>query len=288
MGTAKRSAAVLALCLLAATGASGQEAKAASGAHAGHAAMAASAGAPATLPMLHPWQVPPPGLTAEAYFTNLQPGAKIETPFLATFGLSGGWGLAPITKPVAGKTGHHHLLINRDLPLDFKQPLPFNEQYIHFGKGQMESVLNLSPGSYTLRLVLADEKHIPRFVYSKPMPIVVTAKKAGVDPKSLIVPHISILAPGDKAAIKPPFRVQFHATGLNVAVAEQQEKDTGHFRLTVMGKSGKTAEMDFVGGQTEAWLAPPAGSYTLKLELLDNLTKGKPMAEPVMAAITVQ
>ena len=44
---------------------------------------------------------------------------------------------------MGGKSGHHHLLVNRDLPLDFKAALPFNEQYIHFGKGQMETVLTL-------------------------------------------------------------------------------------------------------------------------------------------------
>ena len=64
---------------------------------------------------------------------------------MVRFGLCGAWGLAPISKVVGGKSGHHHLLINRDLPLDFKQALPFNEQYMHFGKGQMETILNLPP-----------------------------------------------------------------------------------------------------------------------------------------------
>ena len=54
---------------------------------------------------LHPWQAALPRLTAEAYFTNLKDDAKIETPFRATFGLSGGWGLAPISKPIDGKSG---------------------------------------------------------------------------------------------------------------------------------------------------------------------------------------
>jgi hypothetical protein len=35
-------------------------------------------------------------------------------------------------------------------------------------------VLTLESGSYTLRLLLADDKHIPRFVYSKPLKVVVT------------------------------------------------------------------------------------------------------------------
>lgn len=77
---------------------------------------------------LHPWQAPAPRANAEAYFTNLKDGDVIDTPFVLKFGLSGGWGLAPITKSARAKSGHHHLLINRDLPLNFKEPLPFNEQ----------------------------------------------------------------------------------------------------------------------------------------------------------------
>ena len=77
----------------------------------------APAPAPADAPTLHPWQAPTPRANAEAYFTNLKDGDVIDTPFVLKFGLSGGWGLAPIAKAARAKSGHHHLLINRDLPL---------------------------------------------------------------------------------------------------------------------------------------------------------------------------
>jgi len=234
---------------------------------------------------LHPWQAALPRGEAEAYFTNLKSGASIETPFVLKFGLSGGWGLAPIAKPLAGKSGHHHLLVNRDLPLDFKAALPFNEQYIHFGKGQMETVLTLPPGSYTLRMLLADDKHLPHFVYSKPLKVTVT-KKNDTDPKTLVSKGIALMVSG--AEVKVPFRVQFHASGLNVAHAVQQEKDTGHFKLTVVSKAGATADMDFADGQTETWLAPPAGDYTLKLEFLDNLSPNQVLASATPVAVRVQ
>ncbi len=234
---------------------------------------------------LHPWQAALPRLTAEAYFANLKNGDSIETPFLVKFGLSGNWGLAPIAKPSQGKGGHHHLLVNRDLPLDFKQPLPFTDQYIHFGKGQMETVLTLAPGTYKLRLLLADNGHLPHFVYSKPMSITVTKKNA-TDPKSLVKKGISLSVTGDE--VKPPFRVQFHASGLNVAQLGQKEPDTGHFRLSVVPKSGSPADIDFVNGQTEVWLAPPAGDFTLKLEFVDNLNPAKPLASAVSRAVKVQ
>ena len=236
--------------------------------------------------LIHPWQAPPPPDSSQAYFTNLKNEDTIETPFLLKFGLSGGWGLAPITKPTGGKSGHHHLLINRDLPLDFKKPLPFNEQYIHFGKGQMDTVLNLPPGKYTLRLLLADDKHLPHFVYSKPVSVTVT-KKNDVDPKTLVKKGIVIATQGD--SVRPPFSIQFHASGLNVGHMVQKEKDTGHFKLTMSppGK-GTPAEMDFVNGQTEVWLSPPAGDYTLRLEFIDNQNPSKGLVDPVNASIKVQ
>ena len=238
---------------------------------------------------LHPWQAALPRLTAEAYFTNLKDDAKIETPFRATFGLSGGWGLAPISKPIDGKSGHHHLLINRDLPLDFNAALPFNEQYIHFGKGQMETVLNLEPGTYSLRLLLADDKHLPRFVYSKPLTITVTRKNKDIDPKSLVKKGINLLNIEANSTLKAPFRVQFHASGLNVAHLSQKEKDTGHFRLTLIPeKGGKPAELIMVNGQTEVWLSPPSGRYAMKLDLVDNSNPAKTLANTALLPIRVE
>ncbi|HQS30494.1 MAG: hypothetical protein B7X59_01145 [Polaromonas sp. 39-63-203] len=238
---------------------------------------------------LHPWQAALPRLTAEAYFTNLKDGAKIETPFRVTFGLSGGWGLAPISKPIAGKSGHHHLLVNRELPLDFKTALPFNDQYIHFGKGQMETVLTLEPGTYTLRLLLADDKHLPHFVYSKPLQVTVTRKNKDVDPKSLVNKGISLANIEPNSALKGPFRVQFQASGFNVAHLKQKEKDTGHFRLTLTPeKGGKPAQIDLVNGQTEVWLSPPAGAYAMKLDLIDNLDPGRTLAETTAVPVRVE
>ena len=237
-------------------------------------------------PTIHAWQVPPPQGAAQAYFTNLNSGDRIETPFLLRFGLAGGWGLAPISAPVDGKSGHHHLLVNRDLPLDFQKPLPFNEQYVHFGKGQMETVLTLAPGTYNLRLLLADHQHLPHFVYSKPVSVTVV-KKNEVDAKTLVRKGIGIVVQG--ATVKAPFRVQFHASGLNVGHVAQKEKDTGHFRLSLTAQAkGNAAEMEFSNGQTEVWLSPPTGDYTLKLEFIDNQNAARALAEPVTTSLKVQ
>ncbi len=235
----------------------------------------------------HPWQTPPPRLTAEAYFTNLKDGDRIETPYLLKFGLSGGWGLAPIAQAGRARSGHHHLLVNRDLPLNFKEALPFNDQYIHFGKGQMETVLTLEPGTYTLRMLLADQKHLPHFVYSKPATITVTKKNA-VDPATLSVKGLGLGLEGP--VVKTPFRVQFHASALNVAHQAQKIPDTGHFRLTATPATGSGAPtvLDFPEGQTEVWLAPPVGSYNLRLEMVDNIDTAKRLTGPATASVRVE
>lgn len=238
---------------------------------------------------LHPWQSVQPPAKTEAYFTNLPADGKVEMPFVLKFGLSGGWGLAPIAKPMGGKSGHHHLLVNTSLPLDISKPIAFSEKYIHFGKGQMETVLNLAPGTHTLRLLLADHEHKLHFVFSKEQTITVTKKNNDVDPKSLAKKEISLINIATGNTFNAPFRVQFHASGYNVAHMQQKEKDTGHFRLIVLPlKGGKAAEIALSNGQTEVWLSPPAGSYKLKLELVSNESSDKILASSDAVNIQVR
>ncbi len=242
--------------------------------------------APDSTSARHPWQANAPTVNAEAYFTNLKEGDKIETPYLLKFGLSGGWGLAPISKPARAKSGHHHLLVNHDLPLDFKKALPFTDQYIHFGKGQMEYVLTLAPGTYKLRLLLADKDHLPHFVFNKPVSVTIT-KKNSTDPKSLQTKALSLMLPSGSPA-RPPLRVQFHASGLNVAHLAQQEPGTGHFRLSIKPvRGGAPVVLDFPEGQTEAWIQPPVGHYSLELDFLNNLDTTQHLAPSATANLEV-
>lgn len=217
---------------------------------------------------LHRWESAVNPEKGQAYFTNLQNGAQIETPFVVRFGLSGGWGLSSIDKKAPGKHGHHHLLVNRDLPLDFTKPLPFNAQYIHFGQGQMETVLNLEPGTHTLRMLLANEAHIPHFVYSKPIQVTVTRKnKAASTPAAS--PKVELL--GLDKPLNGPFVLRFHASGLRVAPQSQGLQNTGHFKLTLRPAKGAPEVLDFFNGETEVGLAMPAGIYSAALDFVDNL-----------------
>jgi len=95
---------------------------------------------------------------AEVYFIAPQNGAKLHSPVTIKFGLKG-MGIAP-----AGikfdNTGHHHLLVDTELSeLKLDAPMPATDKIVHFGKGQTETTLTLSPGKHTLQLVFADYLH---------------------------------------------------------------------------------------------------------------------------------
>jgi hypothetical protein len=96
---------------------------------------------------------------AEVYFIAPRDGQKIHGPVTVKFGLKG-MGIAP-----AGikfdNTGHHHLLIDTDLSeVKLDASLPATDKIVHFGKGQTETTLTLSPGKHTLELLLADYQHL--------------------------------------------------------------------------------------------------------------------------------
>lgn len=95
---------------------------------------------------------------ARVYFINLKNGQHVKSPVLVQFGLSG-MGVAPAgsTNP---NTGHHHLIIDADTP-PAGMPIPMDEKHRHFGGGQTEISVQLTPGNHSLQLVLADGGHIP-------------------------------------------------------------------------------------------------------------------------------
>jgi hypothetical protein len=98
----------------------------------------------------------PPG--AMVYFIEPADGAVVQNPVRVVFGLKGA-GVAPAGVQREG-TGHHHLLIDTGLP-DLDQPIPSDANHVHFGGGQTETQIELSPGRHTLQLLFADERHIP-------------------------------------------------------------------------------------------------------------------------------
>ena len=100
----------------------------------------------------------PSKIGSAAYFVSPSHGEVVSSPFKVRFGLVG-MGVAPAGVAVS-ETGHHHLLIDVPSP-DLHDPVPKDEQHLHFGNGQTETELDLPPGKHTLQLLLADQDHIP-------------------------------------------------------------------------------------------------------------------------------
>jgi hypothetical protein len=96
---------------------------------------------------------------AVLYFVWPQNGATIKGGFWCRFGLRN-MGVTHAGDDFQN-SGHHHLLVDVNEPLDVNEPIPQDKNHIHFGAGQTEARLELAPGRHTLQLVLGDAKHYP-------------------------------------------------------------------------------------------------------------------------------
>jgi Domain of unknown function (DUF4399) len=168
----------------------------------------------------------PPGATVE--FVDLKDGAVIGPKTTIHFGLHG-MGVAPAgtKKP---NTGHHHLLIDTDLP-PLDQPIPNDENHLHFGGGQTETELSLPPGPHTLQLLLGDADHIPHTppVYSDKIHVTVaeSAPAAQASPPGTRHPsppgaHVYIISPENGAYVPTTFTVRFGLEKMGVTPAGRQ------------------------------------------------------------------
>ena len=113
---------------------------------------------------------------AKVFIISPKDGATVANPVTVKFGVKGMDVVPAGTKQ--DNSGHHHLLIDTDVPGDLSLPLPsVPDKVVHFGKGQTETTLsNLTPGKHTLQLVFADANHIPHnpAVISKKITITVS------------------------------------------------------------------------------------------------------------------
>lgn len=124
--------------------------------------------APAAMPRT------PSAAGAVASITSPLDGETVTSPFKVVMDLQG---MAVVP---AGDTtpdsGHHHLLIDAGLPADLSQPLPKDDQHLHFGQGQTETELTLPPGQHTLQLLLGDANHVPHDPPVASAPITITVQ----------------------------------------------------------------------------------------------------------------
>ena len=96
---------------------------------------------------------------AKVGFANLSDGDVVPPGFVVRFTISG-MGVAPAGAQI-DNTGHFHLLIDLPELPDLSRPLPATDQIRHYGKGQIESELDLPEGRHSLQVLLADFAHVP-------------------------------------------------------------------------------------------------------------------------------
>lgn len=105
-----------------------------------------------------PAAVPAPP-EANLYLIAPRPGARVTSPVTVQFGLRN-MGVTQAGSS-AKNAGHHHLLVDVKEFTGTGEPIPADKNHLHFGGGQTETRLELTPGRHTLQLVLGDALHRP-------------------------------------------------------------------------------------------------------------------------------
>lgn len=111
---------------------------------------------------------------AEVFIESPKDGDVVTSPVKVKFGIKG-MELVPAGMMKAN-AGHHHLVIDADLPPADKPVPPNDTHHMHFGKAQTEAEVTLPPGKHTLQLMLGDHAHMPHHP-------VVSSKKITIEVK---------------------------------------------------------------------------------------------------------
>lgn len=247
----------------------------------------------------------PPG--AAVYFIDLKDGATIPTKPTIHFGLRG-MGVAPAGSERAN-AGHHHLLIDTDLP-PLGQPIPNDFNHLHFGAGQTEAEVTLSPGEHTLQLLFADKDHIPHSppLYSPKIRVRVVEEGAAPAAASAAPPpsrrhpapadaKVYFVYPTNGGYVSQTPIIRFGLVNMGVAPAGVAKANTGHHHLLIdtpvppldQPIPNDFNHLHFGAGQTEAKVTLPLGVHTLQLLLGDeNHVPHDPpvMSKPIKVTVT--
>jgi hypothetical protein len=238
-------------------------------------------------------------------FRNLRTGDTVRAPFWVEFGIRG-MGVIPAGNPNP-RAGHHHLLIDTPLPLDYQNKIPFSDTHRHFGKAQTGTLLDLPAGKHTLRLLFADHEHRPYFIYSPEITITVAGKRSGPAPEidrdryetscaawyqdQMTTPRAATPAVYVKnfrsgEPLASPVAVSLGVMGFGVAPAGSTAKDSGHFVLSVTKNKLPVSRLVLADGRTETLLDLPRGDYEVEVAFLapdgKQLLKGPAIQLPIV------
>lgn len=229
----------------------------------------------------------PAGATVS--FIDLRDGARVPGKLTVRFAVAG----MEVTPAGTAKrnAGHHHLLIDTELP-PLGQPIPADFNHVHFGGGQTEAEIALSPGRHTLQLLFADHDHVPHDppVISQKITVEVEAD-ADDKPRSAAAPGAKVFFRdlADGATIPARATIRFGTEGITLVPAGTKSENGGHHHLLVDTQlppldreiPSDFNHVHFGRGQTEAEITLPPGEHTLQLLLGDH--EHVPHDPPVMS-----
>ena len=228
---------------------------------------------------------PSPAGAAE-YFIGLKDGDTLPTKATLHFGLHG-MGVAPAGSDRAN-SGHHHLIVDSPTPA-LNTEIPNDFQHLHFGAGQTETEISLTPGEHTLQLVFGDKNHVPhsppvlserikvKVVDAAPPPA--PAAAVGGRKPSPKDAKVYFIYPTDGAYISPNPVIRFGLLNMGVAPAGFDKPNTGHHHLLVDAELPALDQpipndfnhLHFGAGQTEAKITLPLGQHKLRLLFADSV-----------------
>ena len=246
---------------------------------------------PVMSPRIHVTAVPKGGPTpsapgAQVYFPDLKDGDVVPSKLTVHFGLKN-MGVAPAGSD-RPNSGHHHLLIDTDLP-PLDQPIPNDPHHLHFGAGQTEATVTLTPGDHTLQLLFGDKDHIPhnpplfsqRITVHVPAPVERTPSPPGA--------KVYFIGLHDGDTVPQHLTLHFGLENMGVAPAGIERPNTGHHHLLIDSElppmdqpiPNDPKHLHFGAGQTEATVTLPLGRH--KLQLLFGDYRHIPHDPPVMS-----
>ncbi len=224
---------------------------------------------------------------AAVYFIGLKDGDTLPPKATVHFGLRG-MGVAPAGSDRAN-SGHHHLVIDAPTPT-LNVEIPNDFQHLHFGAGQTEAEISLTPGEHTLQLVFADKYHVPHSppVISERIKVKVAEQTAPAaaqtappasggrhpSPKDA---KVYFIYPKNGAYISRNPVIRFGLLNMGVAPAGIDKPNTGHHHLLIdtelppldQPTPSDFNHLHFGTGQTEAKITLPVGQHKLRLLFAD-------------------
>ena len=69
--------------------------------------------------------------------------------------------MEPAKNGINDGKGHHHLIVNSDLPEDLNQPIGKDLFHIHMGDGSTCKELKMAPGKHIIKALFAKGNHVP-------------------------------------------------------------------------------------------------------------------------------